>query len=35
MWRETGRKIGMTDAELDPFTTAFEHPERDALRAIL
>jgi serine/threonine-protein kinase HipA len=34
-WRETGRKIGMTDAELDPFTTAFEHPERDALRAIL
>jgi serine/threonine-protein kinase HipA len=34
-WREKGREIGMTEAELDPFTTAFEHPERDAVRAIL
>lgn len=34
-WQERGREIGMTDSELEPFTTAFEHPERDAVRAIL
>jgi serine/threonine-protein kinase HipA len=34
-WREKGRAIGMTDAELYPFTTAFEHVERNAVRAIL
>lgn len=34
-WRKKGREIGMTDAELEPFTTAFEHQERDAVRAIL
>ena len=27
-WRKEGRSIGMTDAELEPFVAAFEHPER-------
>lgn len=31
-WRQTGREIGMTDDELDAFTDAFEHTERDAAR---
>lgn len=31
-WRKKGRAIGMTDAELDQFTDAFEHSERDAAR---
>jgi serine/threonine-protein kinase HipA len=31
-WRGTGRAIGMTARELDPFADAFEHPERDAAR---
>jgi serine/threonine-protein kinase HipA len=31
-WRERGREIGMTDAELEPFTRAFEHRERDEVR---
>jgi len=34
-WRERGREIGMTAAELEPFTRAFEHGERDAVRLIL
>jgi serine/threonine-protein kinase HipA len=34
-WRERGREIGMTVAELEPFTRAFEHRERDAVRLIL
>jgi serine/threonine-protein kinase HipA len=34
-WRERGREIGMTVAELEPFTRAFEHGERDAVRLIL
>ena len=31
-WRAKGRTIGMTDRELDQFSEAFEHPERDAAR---
>ena len=31
-WRDEGRSIGMTDAELEPFAPAFEHSERDAAR---
>jgi serine/threonine-protein kinase HipA len=31
-WRKKGRAIGMTEAELDQFTDAFEHPEREAAR---
>ncbi|MBV9990779.1 MAG: type II toxin-antitoxin system HipA family toxin [Alphaproteobacteria bacterium] len=31
-WRGTGRRLGMTDAELEPFADAFEHPEREAAR---
>ena len=31
-WRFEGRALGMTDAELEPFTSAFEHSERDAAR---
>ncbi|HEY4244493.1 MAG TPA: HipA domain-containing protein [Kofleriaceae bacterium] len=33
-WREEGSALGMTDAELDEFTDAFEHPERDVARAL-
>ena len=33
-WRDEGRALGMTDAELEPFVTAFEHPERDAARRV-
>ena len=31
-WRKAGKLIGMTDAELDQFTEAFEHEEREAVR---
>jgi len=31
-WRDTGRALGMTDRELEPFADAFEHPERQAAR---
>jgi len=31
-WRDTGRALGMTDRELEPFADAFEHPERHAAR---
>ena len=31
-WRDEGRSIGMTDAELEPFAPAFEHSEREAAR---
>jgi len=31
-WRDEGRSLGMTDAELEPFASAFEHSERDAAR---
>jgi serine/threonine-protein kinase HipA len=31
-WRKKGRAIGMTEAELDQFADAFEHPERAAAR---
>ncbi|HEY3777690.1 MAG TPA: type II toxin-antitoxin system HipA family toxin [Rhizomicrobium sp.] len=34
-WRKTGRSIGMTREELDLFTDAFEHAERDAVRKLL
>ena len=33
-WRDEGRSLGMTDAELEPFASAFEHSERDAARRI-
>lgn len=31
-WRAKGRALRMTDRELDQFSEAFEHPERDAAR---
>ena len=31
-WREEGRSLGMTDAELEAFDSAFEHSEREAAR---
>jgi serine/threonine-protein kinase HipA len=31
-WRMTGRSIGMSDGELEPFVDAFEHGERDAAK---
>lgn len=34
-WRQTGREIGMTNGELDAFTEAFEHTERDAANRLL
>lgn len=34
-WRQIGRKIGMTSAELKAFETAFEHEERHIARQIL
>jgi serine/threonine-protein kinase HipA len=33
--RKTGRGIGMTDFEPEPFADAFEHRERDAARKLL
>lgn len=27
-WRDVGRRLGMTDAELEPFVEAFEHADR-------
>lgn len=32
-WRTVGQTIGMSDAELDQFADAFEHPEREAAKA--
>lgn len=34
-WRQLGKKIGMTSAELGAFETAFEHEERLSARQIL
>lgn len=31
-WRKTGQALGMTKRELDQFSEAFEHPEREAAR---
>ncbi len=31
-WRDEGRSLGMSDTELEPFASAFEHSERDAAR---
>ena len=31
-WREEGRALGMTGAELEQFSDAFAHPERAAAR---
>ena len=33
-WRKEGSAIGMTDSELEPFETAFEHREREAARRV-
>jgi serine/threonine-protein kinase HipA len=33
-WRDEGHALGMTDAELGPFATAFEHREREAARRV-
>ena len=33
-WRDEGRSIGMSDAELEPFAPAFEHSEREAARRV-
>jgi serine/threonine-protein kinase HipA len=32
-WRAVGRDLGMTASELDPFSEAFEHDQRAAVRA--
>jgi len=34
-WRKTGQSIGMSGEELEPFTDAFEHGERDAAKALI
>ena len=31
-WRSEGKSLGMTDVELEPFASAFEHAERDVAR---
>jgi serine/threonine-protein kinase HipA len=31
-WREAGKALGMTERELEQFSEAFEHPEREAAR---
>jgi len=31
-WREEGRKLGLSEMELEQFVDAFEHPERDRAR---
>ena len=31
-WRDEGRALGMTEAELESFSDAFEHDERQAAR---
>ena len=33
-WREEARNVGMTDAEVDSFTDAFEHEERAVARSL-
>ncbi len=34
-WRKTGRSIGMSDEELEPFADAFEHGERAAAKRLI
>jgi serine/threonine-protein kinase HipA len=34
-WRDEGRSLGMSDAELEPFASAFEHSERSAARRVI
>src|SRR5262245_57630488 len=34
-WRQIGKKIGMTEKELNAFETAFEHEERRNARRII
>jgi len=34
-WRRTGQSIGMSEEELEPFTDAFEHGQRDAAKKLL
>lgn len=34
-WRKTGQSIGMSEDELESFTDAFEHGEREAAKALL
>lgn len=34
-WRDTGRELGMTAADLDQYADAFEHSEREAARKIM
>ena len=34
-WREAGRALGMTSADLDSFADAFEHSERQATQALI
>ena len=33
-WRDQGHAVGMTEAELEPFATAFEHREREIARRV-
>ena len=34
-WRKTGKSIGMSDEELEPFVDAFEHGERAAAKRLI
>jgi len=34
-WRKTGRSIGMSDEEIEPFVDAFEHADRAAARKLV
>jgi serine/threonine-protein kinase HipA len=34
-WRTTGRSVGMSDEELEPFVDAFEHAERNAVKKLI
>jgi serine/threonine-protein kinase HipA len=34
-WRKIGKRIGMSDEELEPFADAFEHTQRNAARKLL
>jgi serine/threonine-protein kinase HipA len=34
-WRMTGKSIGMSDEELEPYVDAFEHGERDAVNKLI
>jgi serine/threonine-protein kinase HipA len=33
-WRQSGRAVGMTERKLDQFADAFEHRERNTVKAV-